>query len=71
MVYSLYGHLSQMTVSTGVQLFQGQEIGRSGGEPGTPGAGYWTTGPHLHFAVFTERGFVNPLKFINTNLAGN
>jgi murein DD-endopeptidase MepM/ murein hydrolase activator NlpD len=50
-VVTYYGHLSQIHVSPGQAVAQGQEIGRMG----TTG---WSTGCHLHFDV---RGATNPL----------
>lgn len=41
-----YCHLSALTVTAGQQVDVGQHLGRSGGQPGTPGAGS-STGPHL------------------------
>ncbi|MBU3925746.1 peptidoglycan DD-metalloendopeptidase family protein [Patescibacteria group bacterium] len=46
---TLYAHLSLIKVSNGQQIETGQIIGYSGN------TGY-TTGPHLHFAVFASQG---------------
>lgn len=43
-----YMHMSRQDVKVGQQVTAGQVLGRSGGQPGSPGAGS-TTGPHLHF----------------------
>jgi len=45
-----YGHLSQRHVEKGERVVGGQIIARSGGRPGTAGAGT-STAPHLHFEV--------------------
>ncbi len=45
-----YCHLSVVTVTAGQQVVAGQQIGLTGGQPGTPGAGN-TTGPHLHLSM--------------------
>lgn len=46
-----YCHLSRLDVKKGQQLKQGQQIGLSGGKPGTRGAGM-TSGAHLHWVVY-------------------
>jgi hypothetical protein len=50
-----YCHLSAIATSAGQQVDVGQPIGRSGGEPGAPGAGS-STGPHLHLHIVTPAG---------------
>ena len=51
---SMYAHLSSFSVKKGAQIKQGQEIGKVGN------TGY-TTGAHLHFAVYDRNGkHVNP-----------
>lgn len=57
---TLYGHLSQTEVAAGQRVEAGQEIGRSGGTPGTPGAGPMTTAAHLHFEVIENGVNVDP-----------
>lgn len=52
---TLYSHLSASTVSTGQAVTTGQVIGYSGGQPGAYGSGY-STGPHLHLALFVSAG---------------
>ena len=60
---TLYGHLSKFIVQPGETVYAGQEIGYSGGRPGTPGAGF-STGPHLHFAVKVSGQAVDPLPYL-------
>lgn len=54
-----YAHLSQLMVSKGQQVGQGDLIGLSGGAKGAPGAGN-SEGPHLHFEVRRGGRAVNP-----------
>ncbi len=63
-IYSLYGHVSQILVREGQQIYQAELIAKSGGTPGTEGAGYWTTGAHLHLATFTDQGFLDPMELL-------
>ncbi len=63
-VETLYGHISAALVSEGDQVRMGSPIARSGGRPGSPGAGLLTTGPHLHFSVRKDSALVDPLKYL-------
>lgn len=47
---TIYAHLSQTAVNLGQTVYQGDMIGRSGGEPGSTFSGN-STGPHLHFEM--------------------
>ena len=55
---TMYAHLHTVSVKKGDQLKQGARIGAVG----TTG---YSTGPHLHFAVFKNNRAVNPLDFLN------
>jgi murein DD-endopeptidase MepM/ murein hydrolase activator NlpD len=63
-LYTVYGHLSDILVEEEEIVYIGKEIAKTGGTPGTPGAGYFTTGPHLHFEVFRDGQFFDPLEFL-------
>jgi murein DD-endopeptidase MepM/ murein hydrolase activator NlpD len=54
---SLYAHLSAVTVKQGASVIQGTKIG----EVGSTG---YSTGPHLHFAVFKNDKVINPLEVL-------
>jgi len=55
---TLYGHLSQISVACGQEVFQGDTIGLMGSTG-------MSTGPHLHFELRSdEYGRVNPWDFL-------
>jgi murein DD-endopeptidase MepM/ murein hydrolase activator NlpD len=56
---SMYAHLKQFSVKEGDRVSQGAKIG----EVGSTG---YSTGPHLHFAVYKNGRAVNPLDFLNS-----
>lgn len=55
---SLYGHCSELLVSTGQRVSRGQIIARVGSTG-------WSTGPHLHFEVRYNGETVDPLDYVN------
>ena len=63
---TLYGHVSKFLVKEGDVIRSGDPIALSGGEPGTPGAGHLTTGPHLHFQLLKNGQPVDPLDYLPT-----
>ncbi|MDR1898534.1 MAG: M23 family metallopeptidase [Treponema sp.] len=56
---TLYAHLNTILVKKDDRVNQGFRIG----EVGSTG---YSTGPHLHFAVFKNKRAVNPLEYLNS-----
>ena len=63
-IRTVYGHISDVLVKEGQMVQEGEVIGKSGGQPGTKGAGRLTTGPHLHFEVLVGDKWKNPLEYL-------
>lgn len=57
---TVYGHLSQINVKTGQNINVSGLIGKSGGAPGTSGAGQYSNGPHLHFELIKDGAYIDP-----------
>ena len=54
---TLYGHLSGYNVKVGDMVSQGQVIAYSGNTGNS-------TGPHLHFGIMENDGWVDPLTYL-------
>lgn len=57
-IYSVYAHSSEMYVSSGQYVTQGQVLGLTGNTG-------WSFGAHLHFAVMVNGSYVDPLPYLN------
>lgn len=63
-ISTLFGHVSKFYVKEGQYVTKGQVVALSGGMPGTPGAGRFSTGPHLHFEVRLNGIPVDPMLYL-------
>lgn len=62
---SVYGHISEVLVNKFDFVDAGKIFARSGGAPGTPGAGVMTSGAHLHFELYKNRESIDPLRYLD------
>ncbi|MGM0714396.1 M23 family metallopeptidase [Brevibacillus parabrevis] len=59
-VFSIYAHMSKLSVKAGQEVKQGQVIGQMG----TTG---FSTGPHLHYGMLIGNMYVNPQPFFDAS----
>ena len=57
-VYTVYMHCSELLVTAGQEVSEGQVIGKVGS------TGY-STGPHLHFGIRVNGSYTNPVKYVS------
>jgi len=55
---SFFAHLNYVPLSLGDRVEQGERVAYSGNTG-------WSTAPHLHFGMFREGQFVDPLEYLN------
>lgn len=65
---TVYGHLSEIWAKPFDFIPRGQAFGKSGGQPGTAGAGPVTTGAHLHFETYQNQEPTDPLRNLDLSL---
>jgi murein DD-endopeptidase MepM/ murein hydrolase activator NlpD len=58
-----YAHLDEQTVSDGQRVKPGDTLGLMGNTGNAR-----TTAPHLHLGIYTQKGAVNPLPFVNPEI---
>lgn len=62
---TVYGHVSEVMAERFQFIKAGEPFAKSGGAPGTPGAGVMTSGAHLHLEVHRSREAMDPLRFLD------
>jgi murein DD-endopeptidase MepM/ murein hydrolase activator NlpD len=64
---TLYGHVSSSEVGRYDFVKKWEIFAQTGWEYGTNGAGILTTGPHLHFVVYENEQYDDPLEYLDTS----
>jgi len=63
---TVYGHVSEVLGKQFDFIPAGKVFAKSGGAPGTPGAGAMTSGAHLHFELHKDHLTIDPLRYLDT-----
>lgn len=53
---TFFAHLDDTTVAIGDNVYQGKHVAYSGNTG-------WSTAPHLHFSIFNNQEFIDPLTY--------
>jgi murein DD-endopeptidase MepM/ murein hydrolase activator NlpD len=64
---TVYGHISETSVSVWDYITVWQEFAKTWGEYGTLWAGIMTTGAHLHFELWKDKEPTDPLAYLDTS----
>jgi len=62
---TVYGHVNEILVKQYDFIKAWEVFARSWGEVGTNWAWIMTTGPHLHFEVYKDKEYVDPLNYLD------
>ncbi len=65
---TLYWHINELDVGLYDYVKEWEVFAKSGWEYGTNGAGILTTWPHLHFVVYDNEEYSDPLEYLNLSL---
>ncbi len=65
---TIYGHLNRIKVENFDFIKKWEVFALSGWEYGTKWAWVLTTGPHLHFWVYEDKEYTDPLRFLDISL---
>jgi murein DD-endopeptidase MepM/ murein hydrolase activator NlpD len=67
---TVFGHVTTVLVEERDIVLAGEIVALSGGTPGTKGAGWLTTGAHLHFEVMKNGKHIDPLLVLPLDQLG-
>lgn len=70
-ILTVFGHVTTVLVEERDIVLAGEIVALSGGTPGTKGAGWLTTGAHLHFEVMKNGKHIDPLLVLPLDQLGS